>query len=101
MIHELILVSFRLFGVVLKQGQFTIRDAVRYSQSIAKSGTEATCTEPDLHRPDPCTIFAAKVGFTSALLWSDPLIETAINNIPAGDVCVESSNARSVFSSSR
>jgi len=40
MIHELILVSFRLFGVVLKQVQFTIRGAARYSQSIAKSGAD-------------------------------------------------------------
>ena len=61
----------------------------------------APYTEPDLHQPDPCTIFAAKAGFTSALLWSDSLIETTINDIPAGHVCVEPSNARSVFSSWR
>src|SRR5262245_10430945 len=38
----------------------------------------------DLHRPDPCTIFEAKAGFTSALLWSDSLIGKTTNDIPAG-----------------
>ena len=74
--------------------------------SVMRFGTgsgspPAPCTEPDLHQPDPCTIFAEKAGFTSALLWSDSLIETTINNMPAGHVCVEPSNTRSVFSSWR
>src|SRR5262245_48075768 len=37
-----------------------------------------------LHRSDPCTIFAAEVGFSSALLWSDSLIGKTTNDIPAG-----------------